>query len=99
MSPISELVTSKLKLVSTSNKLTSNSLSSLEIKERALIIADGLTSTVEPNDMTAWYCDCFKKLGESKYTAIAKTAFVKGVPRPKLFGWLLKEEMKKLTTR
>lgn len=89
MTPINQLVTSKQKLVSTSNELTS-----LEIQERALLIADGLTSTQKPNDMTAWYCKAYKLLGEGKYTALAKSAHNGRSPKS-LFGYLLKEEMNK----
>ena len=87
---------SERKLV-TSKKLfraTSYELTSLEIRERALIIADGLTSTVHPNDMTAWYCKAFKTLGESRYTAVANAARQGDNPK-KLFGWLLGKEMKR----
>lgn len=87
---IGQLVTSKQKLVSTSNKLTS-----LEIKQRALMIADGLTSTEAPNDMTAWYCKAYRTIGETKYAACASMARQKNVKKPRnLFGYLLKEEMK-----
>ena len=89
MRPIGQLVTSKKKLVSTSNKLTS-----LEIQERALHIANGLTSTIEPNDMTAWYCKAYKALGEGKYTAVANAAR-SGKKPVSLFGWLLKQELNK----
>ena len=90
MTPINQLVTSKMKLVSTSNELTS-----LEIKGRALLIAAGLTSTIEPNDMTGWYCKAFKTLGEHKYSALASMAR-KGDRPSSLFGWLLKQELNKL---
>lgn len=89
MRPIKQLVTSKKKLVSTSNYLTS-----YEVKERALDIAFGLTSTEKPNDMTGWYCRAFKVLGEQRYTAIVKMARSGDKPK-KLFGWLLKEELNK----
>lgn len=91
MRQLRELVTSNMELVPTSNKLTS-----LEVRIRALAIAEGLTSIDPPNDMTAWYCKAFRALGESRYTAIAKMATVNGEPRKKLFGWLLREEMKRL---
>jgi hypothetical protein len=92
MKTFGQLVTSKQKLVSTSNKLTS-----LEIQERALVIADGLTSTEKPNDMTAWYCKAYKILGEGKYTAIAQAARKEN--SKKLFGWLLKQELNKKATQ
>lgn len=82
-----QLVTSKKKLVSTS-------LTSLEIRSRALLIAAGLTSTVEPNDMTAWYCKAFMTLGEQKYTALASMARQGKKPKS-LFGYLLKQELAK----
>lgn len=86
-----ELVTSNKKL---EKLVTSNKLTSLEIRIRALTIAEGLTSTVEPNDMTGWYCDAYKKLGESRYTMTANAAREGKNPK-KLFGWLLKREMEK----
>jgi len=86
---LSELVTSKQKLVSTSNKLTS-----LDIKERALEIANGLTLTEDGNDLTGWYCKAFKTIGESRYEMVAKAAR-KGNKPKSLFGWLLKQEMSK----
>lgn len=82
-----QLVTSKKKLVSTS-------LTSLEVRQRALMIAVGLTSTMEPNDMTAWYCKAYKALGEQKYTALASMARQGKKPKS-LFGYLLKEELAK----
>ena len=86
---IDQLVTSNKKL---EELVTSNKLTSLEIKQRALIIADGLTSTESPNDMTGWYCQAFKKLGESRYSAVASAARSGNKPK-QLFGWLLKREM------
>ena len=41
-------------------------VTSLDIRDKALVIAEGLTSTTAPNDMTGWYCKAFKQLGESK---------------------------------
>lgn len=84
-----QLVTRKLEL-ETRNKLTS-----LDIQLRALEIARGLTSTVEPNDMTAWYCSAYKKLGEGKYSAIASMARKGNTPK-NLFSWLLKQELDKV---
>lgn len=86
-----QLVTSKKKL---DNELTSNELTSLDIQLRALTIADGLTNTVEPNDMTAWYCKAYKLIGESRYSMVAKSARSGNNPR-NLFSWLLKQEMNK----
>jgi len=86
-----ELVTRKQKL---EELVTSNKLTSLDIQERALTIGRGLVSTMEPNDMTAWYCKAFKTLGEQKYSAVASMA-KQGKKPASLFGWLLKEEMKK----
>lgn len=85
-----QLVTSNKKLVSTSNELTS-----LEIKTRALTIAAGLTSTIEPNDMTAWYCKAYRTLGEGKYSALASMAR-SGKKPSSLFGWLIKQELNKV---
>lgn len=86
-----QLVTSKKEL---EQLVTSNKLTSLDIQTRALTIAEGLTSTQAPNDMTAWYCKAFKTLGEGKYTAIAGMAR-KGNKPGSLFGWLLKQELQK----
>lgn len=86
-----QLVTSNLKL---EKLVTSNKLTSLDIKTRALVIARGLTSTIEPNDMTAWYCMAFKTLGEGKYTAVADMARTGNKPK-NLFSWLLKQELSK----
>ena len=86
-----QLVTSKKEL---EQLVTSNKLTSLDIQVRALTIAEGLTSTEAPNDMTAWYCKAFKTLGEGKYTAIADMAR-KGNRPKSLFGWLLKQELSK----
>jgi len=83
-----QLVTRKLELE------TRNELTSLDIQIRALEIARGLTSLVEPNDMTAWYCQAYKSIGEGKYTMIAGMAR-KGKTPKNLFSWLLKQEMSK----
>ena len=85
-----ELVTRKKELALNRNKLTS-----LDIQIRALGIASGLTSTEDPNDMTAWYCKAYIALGEGKYTALAQMA-KKGDKPMSLFGWLLKNEMGKV---
>lgn len=86
-----QLVTSKKKL---EKLVTSNKLTSLDIQIRSLEIARGLTSTIEPNDMTAWYCKAFKTLGEGRYTMIAQSARKGNNPKA-LFGWLLKQELNK----
>lgn len=88
---LSQLVTRKQEL---EKLVTSNKLTSLDIQTRALTIAAGLTSTTEPNDMTAWYCKAFKTLGEGRYTAIASMAR-QGKKPSSLFGWLLKQELNK----
>lgn len=89
----------------TSNKFfrtTSYKLTSLEVRERALYILGDLASTEPPNDMTAWYCDAFKKLGESRFTAIvkvcreAKCDETKGHSQKKLLGWHIKQELSRL---
>ncbi|MBH1979933.1 hypothetical protein I8H89_00255 [Candidatus Saccharibacteria bacterium] len=93
MQKLGELVTSKSKL-ETRKLVTSSDLTSVQIKTRALGIADGLTSVQFPNDMTAWYCKAYKLLGEAKYAACASMARQPDVRNPKrLFGYLLKEEM------
>lgn len=84
---ISELVTSKKKL-----EQLVTSLTSLEIRVRVLEIAHGLTCTDYPNDMTAWYCKCYKELGEQRFQIVASTARQGRSPKS-LFGWLLKQEL------
>src|SRR5690606_11848815 len=91
-SRIDQLVTSKSELV---NRKTSNKLTSLDIQIRALEIARGLTSKVEPNEMKAWYCKTYKAIGEGRYTMIAQTARRGNSPKA-LFGWLLKQELNKI---
>lgn len=97
-SSLEELVTSNKRL-EIRNYLTSNKLTSLEIQERALGLAEGLTSTEDPNDMTAWYCKAYRTIGEGKYTMCVSMARKTSVTKPKsLFGWLLKQEMKAKTS-
>lgn len=86
-----QLVTSKKKL---EELVTSNYLTSLDIQNRALGIAEGLTSTEDPHNMTGWYCQAYKHLGEGRYTMVANAAR-KGRNPKSLFGWLLKQEMNK----
>lgn len=93
----SQLVTSKLEQ-GIRNSLTSNKLTSLDIQLRATEIAKGLTSTEEPNDMTAWYCKAYKLLGEGRYTMVANMAR-KGNKPKSLFSWLLKQEIIKKETQ
>lgn len=85
----SQLVNEKLEELVNRNKLTS-----LEIRSRALTIALGLTSTIEPNDMTAWYCKAYRTIGEGRYQMCADVARQGNKPK-QLFGWLLREEMKR----
>jgi hypothetical protein len=85
---LSELVTSKEKLG------TRNELTSLEVQIRALEIARGLTNTIEPHDMTEWYCRAYRLLGEGRYTLAAQMAR-KGRTPKNLFSWILKQEMDK----
>lgn len=93
MQSVSQLVTSNKRL----NKLvTSNELTSYQVKTRALGLAEGLTSLTEPNDMTAWYCLAFRRLGEARYSALASMARSGRNPRS-LFGWLIKQELGKLS--
>jgi len=71
-------------------------LTSLEVRVRVLELGQGLLSTDYPNDMTAWYCKCYKELGEQKFAIICSMARQGKSPKS-LFGWLLKQEtMKKL---
>lgn len=86
-----QLVTSKKKL---ELKQLITSLTSLEIRVRVLEIAHGLTCTDYPNDMTAWYCKCYKELGEQRFQIVAACARQGRSPKA-LFGWLLKQEMNK----
>ena len=73
--------------------LSTSGMTNLQIRNRALSIADGLTST--DRDFTAWYCKAYKSLGESKYAALASMARQPGVQNPRtLFGHLLKQEMR-----
>jgi hypothetical protein len=83
---VSELVTSKKKLDLISNKLTS-----LEIRVRVLELGRDLLSVDYPNDMTGWYCKCYKELGEQKFAIICSMARQGRTPK-QLFGWLLKRE-------
>jgi len=88
---IGELVTSNKKL---EKLVTSNKLTSLQIQERALGYAEGLTLTEEGNDLTGWYCKAFRTIGEGRYKMCADAAR-KGDKPMSLFGWLLKREMEK----
>lgn len=93
-----QLVTRKKKLETrelvTSKLVSSSKMTSIQIKNRALSIADGLASTEYPDDMTGWYCQAYKVLGEAKYAVCASMARQPNVRNPKnLFGYLLKEEM------
>jgi hypothetical protein len=85
-------------LVSSNKELeqlvSSKQLTSFDIQNRALGIAEGLTSIVEPNNMTAWYCKAYKTLGEHKYSALVSMAKQGRNPKA-LFGWLLKQELNK----
>lgn len=94
MASTDQLVTSEQSNKLHNKLVTSNKLTSLDIQERALLIAKGLTSTQEPNNMTAWYCKAYKSLGEGRYTAAAKMARSGKYPK-NLFAWLLKQELNK----
>lgn len=77
-------------------KKLDNRLTSLEIRVRVLELGNGLLSTDYPNDMTAWYCKCYKELGEIKFAIICSMARQGRQPKS-LFGYLLKQEtLKKL---
>lgn len=89
---LGEVLSSKKKTLSSNKVLSSSEMTSLQIRNRALSIADGLTSTEK--DFTAWYCKAYKSLGEGKYAACASMARQPNVSNPKtLFSYLLKEEM------
>jgi hypothetical protein len=100
MESISELVTSKKELVNSLKLVTSleNKLTNLETRVRVLEIAGELACVTYPNDLTGWYCKCYKVLGEQKFFAIASMAREGNKPK-NLFGWLLKQEMYKAITR
>lgn len=93
---IKELVTSKKELVNSLELVTSlqSKLTNLEIRVRVIEIAGELACLTYPNDLTGWYCKCYKTLGESKFCAICTMARAGSKPR-NLFGWLLKQEMMK----
>ena len=93
---ISELVTSKKELVNSLKLVTScqNRLTNLETRVRVLELGRDLLSLEYPNDMTAWYCKCFKELGEVKFGIICSMARQGKKPK-QLFGWLLKQELMK----
>lgn len=93
MKSLSKLVTSKWEVVN-SKQITTYKLTSYDVRVRALGIAEGLTSTEDP-DLTAWYCKAVRLLGESKYAAIASMAREGRNPKG-LFANLLKEELNKL---
>jgi len=76
-------------------KKLDNRLTSLEIRVRVLELGNGLLSVDYPNDMTGWYCLCYKKLGEVKFAIVASMARQGKKPKA-LFGWLLKQEMMKI---
>jgi len=93
---ISELVTSKKKLVNSLKLVTSldKKLTNLEIRVRVLELGRDLLCLEYPNDMTAWYCKCYKELGEQKFGIICSMARQGKKPKS-LFGWLLKQEIMK----
>lgn len=93
---ISELVTSKKELVNSLKLVTSCSkrLTNLETRVRVLELGLDLLSLEYPNDMTAWYCKCYKELGETRFGIICSMARQGRKPK-QLFGWLLKQEMNK----
>jgi hypothetical protein len=93
---ISELVTSKKELVNSLKLVTScnKRLTNLETRVRVLELGLDLLSLEYPNDMTGWYCKCYKELGEVKFGIICSMARQGRKPK-QLFGWLLKQEMNK----
>lgn len=93
---LSQLVTSKLELVTRKKLVTSfeKRLTNLETRVRVLEIAGELACVEPPNNLTAWYCLCYKTLGESMFMAVATMAREGRQPK-RLFGWLLKQEMTK----
>ena len=94
MIELGQVLSTKNQQLKTKNSkvLSTSELTPVEVQNRALGIADGLTSTTR--DFTAWYCKAYKTLGEGKYSAIASMARQPGVSNPQtLFGYLLKREM------
>lgn len=93
---ISELVTSKKELVNSLKLVTScqKRLTNLETRVRILELGTGLLCLDYPNDMTAWYCKCYKELGETKFAIVCSMARQGKKPK-QLFGWLLKQELMK----
>lgn len=69
-------------------------LTSLEIRVRVLELGRDLLSLDYPNDMTGWYCKCYKELGEIKFGIICSMARQGKKPKS-LLGYLLKQEMVK----
>lgn len=90
-SDIRQIVNGKLELVSSKQLITTYNkaqLTPLEIRERSLMIASGLTIA----QWVGWYCKGFKLLGEGRYTALATMARAGRDPK-NLFSRLLREEM------
>lgn len=94
---ISQLVTRKLETRIKEKELKQlvTSLTSLETRVRVLELAHGLTCTDYPNDMTGWYCKCFKELGEQRFQIVCSIARQGRSPKS-LFGYLLKQETSKI---
>lgn len=96
---LSQLVTSKKKL-EIRKQVTSYKLTSLEIRDRALLLAGDLASVQEPNNMTAYYCKAFRILGEGRYLAVVSACRDRSIRNPMhLFNYLLREEMEAITRR
>lgn len=93
MRSLGQVLSTKYKTLNT-EVLSTSGMTSVQIRNRALGIADGLVSTDPPHDYTGWYCKAYKTLGEGRYSAIAAMARRPGVNNPRtLFGHLLREEL------
>lgn len=91
MGSLSQVLSTKHEKLKT-QVLSTSPMTSVQIRNRVLMIADGLTSV--DRDFTSWYCKAYKVLGEGKFAAVASMARQPGVANPRtLFGHLLKQEM------
>jgi hypothetical protein len=86
MRSVKEVLSTKKEIGNISTKY----LSSKDVKERVMLIGEGLVS----EQWVGWYCKAYKLIGEQAYTKIAHMARQGRDPRT-LFGWLLKDEMRK----
>ena len=89
VSDLKEVLSTKNEELKTESQSTKY-LSNLDIKQRVLVIGGNLVA----DEWVAWHCKAYKVLGENKYEALVSMA--KDGSNPKtLFGWLIKQELKK----